>query len=314
MPDTIVLDTAINSMAEASQSAEGGAVFAAPRDRADQVRMRRAHTAAARRLRVTATGPEVWGWQGRTLGRRADRWWLRLLCEPADRLGGRMWEGSAAAEAALPRSVPRPRLHDLFDWSAEGHTYRAELSEYVPMPALQRGGPALTRELDLPASWWTDLRAALATTATVPTSRVAVSQQWVDKNFTRLLGIPPAQITNWTTGHGDLHWANLTEAPLTLLDWEGWGRLPVGYDIGLLHAYSLPGPVTAARIRAEFTHVLDTPDGRTGELIALAQLLQVFHRASHPFTSYLSQRAEQLTGTPVPTPAERPRSFRTGTQ
>ena len=61
-------------------------------------------------------------------------------------------------------------------------------------------------------------------------------QQWVDRNFARFLGIPAIRITDWTTGHGDLHWANLTSAPLVILDWEGWGRLPVGYDIGLLHA------------------------------------------------------------------------------
>ncbi|GGZ49703.1 hypothetical protein GCM10010387_49970 [Streptomyces inusitatus] len=68
-----------------------------------------------------------------------------------------------------------------------------------------------------------------------------------------------------------MHWANVTAAPLRVHDWENWGRLPVGYDIGLLHAYSLAVPSVAARIREEFADVLDTPTGRAGELIALAQ-------------------------------------------
>ncbi|MEU9143677.1 hypothetical protein [Streptomyces sp. NPDC048349] len=50
------------------------------------------------------------------------------------------------------------------------------------------------------------------------------------------------------------------------MDWESWGAVPAGYDTGLLHAYSLtvPVPVTAARIRRTFAHILDTPAGRTG--------------------------------------------------
>ncbi|MGA5556102.1 hypothetical protein [Streptomyces lavendulocolor] len=279
------------------------AVFVPPRDRDDHVRMRRAHAAAARALKVTATGPDVWGWQGRTLGRKAGRWWLRLVCAPQDKRNLRLWEGTATAHQALPTAVPRPRLHDVLEWAAHGHAYRAELSEYVPLPALQTGGPVLTADLDLPSAWWADLRLALEATSTVVTDRQAVRQQWVDKNLTRFLGIRAFQVSAWTTGHADLHWANLTGPPLVLLDWEGWGRVPVGFDVGLLHAYSLARPATAARIRREFAHVLDTPAGRTGELVALAQLLQVAGRGGHPdLAPHLVRHAECLTGTPVPVP------------
>ncbi|WP_236242398.1 hypothetical protein [Streptomyces sp. CC228A] len=91
------------------------AVFVPPRDRGDHVRMRRAHAAAARALKVTATGPDVWGWQGRTLGRKASRWWLRLVCAPQDKRNLRLWEGTATAHQALPTAVPRPRLHDVLE-------------------------------------------------------------------------------------------------------------------------------------------------------------------------------------------------------
>ncbi|MEU6310655.1 hypothetical protein [Streptomyces sp. NPDC047014] len=277
------------------------AVFAPPAETSGRRRMRRAHERAALVLSVSASGPEAWGWNGRTLGRRAGQYWLRLVSAPADRRNARLWDGTAAADSALPRSVPRPRLRDVTEWTEDTIAYRAELSEYIARPALQTGGPILTADVDLPQFWWDDLRKALAATATVPTDRQAVRQQWIDRNFTRFLGIPAPTIDSWTTGHGDLHWGNLTPHPLVLLDWEGWGRLPTGYDVGLLHAYTLTRPATAARIRSEYAHILDTPEGRLGELVALAQLLQVTARGAHPeLAPHLARRAQHLTGTPVP--------------
>ncbi|MGW7488993.1 hypothetical protein [Streptomyces sp. NPDC054786] len=76
-------------------------------------------------------------------------------------------------------------------------------------------------------------------------------QQWLDRYFRRFLGTTSLQIHDWTTGHADLHWANVTHAPLVVLDWEGWSLLPVRYDLGLLHAYTPTAPATAARLRQE---------------------------------------------------------------
>ena len=203
----------------------------------------------------------------------------------------------------MPRSVPRPRLRGVVDWTAPGVSYRAELTEYVSVRPVTSGTPALDKDIALPDAWWAELKAALATLATVVTDRESVRQNWVDRNFRRFLGIDPVPIRETMTGHADLHWANLTRAPLVLLDWENWGRLPVGFDAGLLHAYSLTAPATAARIRREFSHVLDTDVGRAGELIALGQLLQACSRGVHPHLAPLiARQAEHLTGTPVPMP------------
>ncbi|KOT46867.1 hypothetical protein ADK41_00520 [Streptomyces caelestis] len=265
--------------------------------------MRRAHAAAAEQFRVSASGPEVWGWQGRTLGRRAGDCWLRIVSAEAGKAGGRLWEGTATADTHVPRSVPRPRLRGVLDWTSQDVAYRAELTEYISTPPVTSGTPVLDQDIALPDSWWAELKSALGTLATVPTNRESVRQNWVDRNFRRFLGIAPIRIRETTTGHADLHWANLTGAPLILLDWENWGRLPVGYDLGLLHAYSLAAPATAARIRREFGHVLDTDAGRTGELIALGQLLQACSRGVHPhLTPLVARQAEHLTNIPVPTP------------
>ncbi|WP_225995106.1 aminoglycoside phosphotransferase family protein [Streptomyces arboris] len=291
-------------MSVSTTSPRSKTVFAPPEATADRERMRRAHAGAAATLTVRAHGRETWGFKGRTLSRRAGEGrWLRVVATPLDKPRGITWDGTARADTLLPRSVPRPRLHDVFEWTDTTHLYRAELSEHVPRPALQAGGPVLTRELDLPDTWWADLRDALAVTATVPTHRQAVRQQWIDRHFSRLLGIPTVPVTSWTTGHGDLHFGNLLGPPLVIIDWEGFGRMPSGFDAGLLHAYSLTMPATADRIRAAIPDVFGTQEGHVGELVALAQLLQVSERGGHPeLTPHLARRAEQLSGVPVPLP------------
>lgn len=58
------------------------------------------------------------------------------------------------------------------------------------------------------------------------------------------------------------------------------------------------GPVsTAARIRTEFADVLDTPAGRIGEQVALAEMLQAVGRGWYrELAPLLRQCAEELTG------------------
>ncbi|CAL9651381.1 hypothetical protein SUDANB120_06636 (plasmid) [Streptomyces sp. enrichment culture] len=278
-------------------------VFAAPAERGELYRMRRAHAAAAKRFWVSASGPEVWGWQGRTLGRRAGDCRLRTVCAGVGKAGGRLWEGTATADTHVPRSVPRPRLRGVPDWTSPDVAYRAELTEYVSGQPVTSGAPALDQDIALPDSWWSELKSAFGTLAAVPTDRESVRQNRVDRNFRRFLGIDPIRIGETTTGHADLHRANLTRAALVLLDRENGGMVPAGYDLGLLHAYSPAAPATAARIRRAFGHALDTDAGRTGELIALGQLLQACFRGVRPHLAPLvARQAEYLTGTPVPTP------------
>lgn len=162
-----------------------------------------------------------------------------------------------------------------------GLAYRAELTAFVASPVCSTG-PVLRDELELPQAWWVSLRADLAQLATIRTGRVAVRQEYVDRSVPRFTGHPAPQVTAWVTVHGDLHLANLTFDGPVLLDWEGWGIGPAGYDAALLYAYSLLAPRTAARVRAEFTDVLDTSSGRTALLIVATELLHSASRGDHP--------------------------------
>ncbi|MFJ4633672.1 hypothetical protein [Streptomyces sp. NPDC088847] len=144
----------------------------------------------------------------------------------------------------------RPALLAVHHAVDDGTAYRAELSARVDQPVLS-DDPVLQCDLELPDSWWEDLAGTLAKVAAVDTDRVAVRQQYMDRVIPEFVGIPAPAVTCWTAAHADLHWANVT-APLRILDGEGWGRAPEGYDAAMVYAYSLLPEDVAARIRDAF--------------------------------------------------------------
>ncbi|MFD5818360.1 hypothetical protein [Streptomyces sp. NPDC127038] len=233
---------------------------------------------------ATTTDPPSWGWHGRTLGHRADHpehgpCWLRLLSVPADTAGGKLWQGTEKAATAFP-TVRKPVLHRIYDWNDKTYAYRAELTGYIDEPILS-SNPVLHHELALTDSWFATIRTTLKTIAATPTDRTAVRQEWIDRAVPQFTGQPAPQVEHWECAHGDFHAANLT-TKATLLDWEGWGSAPRGYDAALLYAYAQLVPPTADRIRSEFTPLLDGPSGRTALLVVCAELLQSASRGDHP--------------------------------
>ncbi|MFJ9380415.1 hypothetical protein [Streptomyces sp. NPDC101455] len=260
-------------------------MYSLPPDPDTDRRMRARHASAARALDVrTEPGSEFWGWAGRTLGSPArtsagEPAWLRLVSAPEDKAAGKLWDGALDAQHAFgDLDGHRPALlgvHDAFD---DTTAYRAELSERVEEPVLS-DDPLLGRELQLPDTWWEDLAGTLEKVAAVDTERVAVRRQYMDRAIPEFVGIPAPAVTCWTTAHADLHWANVT-APLRLLDWEGWGRAPEGFDAATLYAYTLLQPDTAARIREAFP-ILGSPAGLAAEATVCAQLLQTVARGDN---------------------------------
>lgn len=242
-------------------------------------RMRQAHRQARTALGVAPepTIREAWGWRGRTLSQPVAApdgpAWLRVTCAPIAQMIATFWDGSLTAQRFIPDSVPRPRLRVWHDWSDEKWEYRAELYDRVPYRPIA-ACPSLETMPDLPSSWWTALRAALDNISTVSTCRVTIEPAFLDRAMPRFLGASiGATAPSWSTAHGDLHWANLCGPTLHMFDWEGWGLAPTGYDVAMLHSYSLLVPALAARIRTEFAHVLDTTAGRHAELVVITELL-----------------------------------------
>ncbi|MFI9160486.1 hypothetical protein [Kitasatospora aureofaciens] len=249
--------------------------------------MREMHAVAAAELYATPIGSrEAWGWRGRTLSRpvatASGEGWLRLVSAPADKAGGKLWEGPQEAERLMPPAVPRPRLRERRTWTEGEHGYLAELYDKITASTITTQEPILREVPDLDDAWWDGLSTALDAITTVPSDRVAVRQEYLDRAMPQYLGIPiDTKVPTWTTAHGDLHWANLTGPALTVLDWEGWGVAPAGYDAALLYSYSLLVPDTATQVRHRLAHILDTPAGQFAELVVITELLQTTTRGDN---------------------------------
>ncbi|WP_037602352.1 hypothetical protein [Streptacidiphilus rugosus] len=256
-------------------------------DPATADRMRKAHANATRAFRARVVGEgESWGWRGRTLSRRVTtedgERWLRLVSAPADRAGGKLWEGPTEAELAVPASVPRPRLRASSSWTDDEDAYLAELYDVVTDTTITTDSPVLRSAPRLSGQWWLGLVIALDAVGDVPTTRVALRQEYLERAMPEYLGFTPSQDgVVWATAHGDLHWANLTAPGLHVLDWEGWGLAPAGYDAAMLHSYSLLVPDVAAAVRHHLSDQLNTPSGRFAELAVITQLLQTNSRGDN---------------------------------
>ncbi|MFC5721395.1 hypothetical protein ACFP1Z_14580 [Streptomyces gamaensis] len=279
-----------------------------PEDPTTTRRMRAAQDRAQTALGVL-TDPEpceVWGWRGRTLSQPVTSAdgpsWLRIACLPVGQTDRTFWwGGSLDAERHIPASVPRPRLRACYDWNDQLLAYRAELYDRETTQPIS-DSPTVTQPPALTPSWWAALRTALDEIAQVPTHRSTVHQPFLERAMPRLLGAPVSTYAqSWSTAHGDFHWANICGPTLRILDWEGWGLAPTGYDAAVLHCHSLAVPPLAAQVRHELAHILDTPAGRFAELAALTQLLHSVAQGENlALAGPLQRRAGQLLGRGVP--------------
>ncbi|HEV3156815.1 MAG TPA: phosphotransferase [Candidatus Baltobacteraceae bacterium] len=272
-----------------------------PPDVATETRMIAAQRRVLELFSAVPFGDLIWGWYGRTLGTKIitasdEAAWLRVFCIPADKVDRRKWEGTAAAAQLFPRSIPRPALLNVYDWTEGENAYLAEITDYIVSRPCSPN-PVLRRELDLPDSWWAGLRTSLATIATIDTDRIHIRQEYLDRALPQYLNAPGVETVPLAvvTAHGDIHWANLTREGPVLFDWESFGRAPLHYDIAVMHSYTLLAPRTAARLRAEFVDELCTPAGRFAELVAITELLQMTTRGCNlELEPALRERAAEL--------------------
>lgn len=276
-------------------------MFSEPDDPAVRERMHTAFVTGATKLNVTQRPDTSWAWghSGRTLGAPVldgpTTAWLRVMETLEHQRGGKLWTGTVEAGQAIPADVPRPRLLRTRDWDRDSHSYRAELTTYVSTPVCSTT-PALTSHIDLPDSWFGQLREAVDTLAAYPPPperSPVITQDYVHRALLRYIGTPATETTvhRWSLAHGDLHWANLTAPDLNILDWEGFGPAPHGFDAAHLHAYALPQPDVAAQVRTTFADTLNTSEGRLAELVVAAIILQAADR--DPVHAHLAPLVEK---------------------
>lgn len=205
--------------------------------------------------------------------------WLRLMVAHGPE--GKIWEGSALADALLSEAVPRPVMLGEHAWQEEQGAFQATLWTRLRGQVLSPT-PDLSETAPVDDQWWQNLRASMeeVRTAPVPPGREVMTQAYINRipRFIPKLAGEDLTVHRWEAAHGDLHWANLTRNPLEVLDWEGWGAAPAGYDAAVLLAYALPAPTTAAKVREVFGDVLNTEHGRLAQLVICAEIIQASER------------------------------------
>ena len=221
--------------------------------------------------------------------------WLRLMAAP--RPEGKIWEGAALADALLGEAVPRPVMLGEHAWQEEEGAFQATLWTRLRGEVLSPT-PDLSDTAPVDDQWWQDLRACLeeVRATSVPTGREVMTQAYINRipRFIPELAGEDLTVHRWEAAHGDLHWANLTRDPLEVLDWEGWGDAPAGYDAAVLLAYALPAPTTAAKVRELFGDVLNTGHGRLAQLVICAEIIQASERDN--VHAQLRPYVQQLAG------------------
>ncbi|MEU8495212.1 aminoglycoside phosphotransferase [Streptomyces sp. NPDC006656] len=222
--------------------------------------------------------------------------WVRLAwCRP-EQLSSAAWTGIEASIAI--QGVRRPEWYAGSQWydPDRGVVWRVDEMSRATTTAVSPVG-TVNHNPDLPASWWAELSQALSALGGHTTDRVCVRQEHLSARIREVYGDEiDTTVPEWACAHGDLGWANVTAPAFMLLDWESWGRAPVGYDAACLWSASLTVSALAKRVLTEFADVLDTRAGRLSRLMLCANIERAHRRSGRetPITAPATAAAMEL--------------------
>lgn len=249
----------------------------------------------------TVAGKPVFGWRDRTIGGVVEtpggQRWLRVVSEQHRWVGGDFWTGNA--DAADVPGVAKPRLLRCWEWDDGDYRLRAELMTLLPGRPCSRT-PEVRELVSLPEPWWRELHDSLEALVQVSTERVHVSQADMAHRIRVFFGdrVADPTVTVWSAAHTDLHWANLMVPACALVDWEGWGMAPAGFDAATLYLHSLLVPETADRVAAEFAGQLESRDGLLSQLFVTGRMLLRINSGDYPDLAIpLHHNAERVIAT-----------------
>jgi hypothetical protein len=207
-------------------------------------------------------------------------YWLRVVAEQEQWADGDFWTGNTDANTI--GCVPKPRVLRAWEWAEGSVRMRAELMTLAE--GLQCSStPELRIPVELPGTWWRTLRQSLWTLAVVPTSRTYLTGNEVERRLRVFFGDrADPTVSKWATAHTDLHWANLIAPDLVVMDWEGWGIAPAGFDAATLYLHSLLQPAIAKQVRAEFNELLEHQAGLISQLYVTTRMLLRIERGDYP--------------------------------
>ncbi|MGH3950149.1 MAG: aminoglycoside phosphotransferase [Pseudonocardiaceae bacterium] len=235
---------------------------------------------------VTVSDEPVFGWRERTISApvstSAGVRWLRVVSEQHRYAAGDFWTGNTDATAAIA-GVAKPEVLRHWEWTDGEYRLRAELMTLLPGRHCS-ATPELRQSLPLPGHWWQRLHASLAALAGTHTERVHLSQADLAHRIRVFFGdrVADPTVTAWTAAHTDLHWANLMAPHCALVDWEGWGLAPAGFDAATLYLHTLAVPDMAQHVHDQFAGQLDARDGLLAQLYVTGRMLLRINSGDYP--------------------------------
>lgn len=241
---------------------------------------------AAAEASATITGAPVFGWRERTISARVTTAegprWLRVVSEHQQYVGGDFWTGNTDATAAVI-GVVKPEVLRCWEWDDGEHRLRAELMTLLSGRHCS-ATPELRESLPLPESWWRGLHVSLKALTQTDTERVHLTQADLAHRIRVFFGdrVADPTVTSWAAAHTDLHWANLMAPEAALVDWEGWGLAPAGFDAATLYLHSLLVPEMTTRVAAEFADLLTARDGLLAQLYVTGRMLLRINSGDYP--------------------------------
>ena len=254
---------------------------------------------AIEKLKLSSDGTRAYGWNRKSAGCRVldnaqEARWLRVQGRSKMDASGKLWHG--LQDSGQLNVERKPHLKAVMEWEAAERVWRAELMTFISFKVCS-ATPELNAPVSLNAKWFDDLIKTLSSLSRHETERINVRQDLVTRRLQERFGekINPT-VSQWVTAHGDLHWANLTQPECWILDWESWGRAPLGMDAALLYFHSLTQPETARQVYEAFQQVLMSPDGVRSQLFVCAELMRMTDLYGHQpkLYAYLKQLSASL--------------------
>ncbi|WP_334186963.1 hypothetical protein [Noviherbaspirillum sp.] len=227
-----------------------------------------------------------YGWHKKTAGiatrsKCGGEYWVKVRFRELDTPPDKLWLG----EIDLPNipGIKRPALERYFEWIENGIVWRASVFAYIKDSPCSPS-PELIGDVSITRDWLDTLDMSLRNLASVKTVRCAIRQDLVNRRIHERFGRDVfVDVSSWVTGHGDLHWANITREECWILDWESWGTVPFGSDLAFLYCFSLMSPKVADIIFRRFELQLCSVDGKISLLFAIAELLRMIEvHGDHP--------------------------------
>lgn len=230
---------------------------------------------ACDRLRVRPVTPDInGGYSGRTAGAPVEtsdghQLWLRVA--GAASRDNRLFRADAEADKFI--GLPKPALVEQSDWVHAGINWRARLVTLADA-SVEVNPWAGTSADSVTDDWIGELKQSLDRLHENSSSQTHISsdalKQWLYDSHQIEYDFPENE---WRLSHNDLNWSNLTAPKLSILDWEWHGLSPVGFDSGLLIAYSCKNKQLVRRLESAFEADFETFTGCAARAFATDQLL-----------------------------------------